>query len=126
MALFFLQTRFVQFAERQEANNVDGTKEGIMIVLGLTDEDLERPTMTEADEVHVHDGKGGWAKVRVGDRVVLFEPGENKSTWNYLGPGPYTIEWLAIWRCGMGFLQLTTPTKGKGKGVNASVMKIAS
>ena len=94
------------------------------MILGLTAEDLERPTTTEVDEVPVHDGKGGSVMVRVGDQVELLE--SEVSSLDYLGPGPYTIEWLAQWRCGRYFLQLTTPTKGKGKGMNASKMKIAA
>jgi len=95
-----------------------------MIVLGLSKADLEKPTMTEVEEVYVHDGKGGSVKVHVGDQVELFKP--DKCTLEYLGPGPYTIEWLAQWRCGEDFLQLTTQTKGRGKGINASKIKIAS
>lgn len=95
-----------------------------MIVFGLTKEDLAKPTITEVDEVLVHDGKGGSAKVHVGDQVVLLKPND-ELMFNYLGPGPYTIEWLAQWRCGRHFLQLTTPTKGQGRGVNASHLKIA-
>jgi len=95
------------------------------MIIGLTKADLEKPTTTEVNEVYVHDGKGGSAKVRVGDQVELIL-GAEKSTLEYLGPGPYTIEWLARWRCGRHFLQLTTPTKGKGKGVNASEFKIVS
>ena len=96
------------------------------MVLGLTQADLEKPTITEVDEVHVHDGMGGRAKVRVGDQVEVYKPDQNKGTLEYLGSGPYTIEWLAQWRCGRHFLQLTTPTKGGGKGVNASSLKIVS
>ena len=96
------------------------------MVLGLSESDLERPTTIEVEELSVHDGKGGIAKVCVGDKVEVFDPDENTSTLDYLGPGPYTIEWLARWRCGRGFLQLTTPTKGKGKGVNASRIRITS
>lgn len=95
-----------------------------MIVFGLTKEDLKKPTLTEVDEAQVHDGKGGSATVRVGDQVEIFEPAKNKSTFKYLGPGSYIIEWLAQWRCGRDFVQLTTPTKGNGKGVNASKLKI--
>ncbi|MBD3359170.1 MAG: hypothetical protein GF365_00460 [Candidatus Buchananbacteria bacterium] len=96
------------------------------MVLGLTKADLKKPTMVAVAEVHVHDGKGGSAKVQVGDQVEVFEPDLNKVTLDYLGPGPYTIEWLAQWRCGRHFLQLSTPTKGKGKGVNAYKLKIVS
>jgi hypothetical protein len=96
------------------------------MILGLTKADLEKPTTIEVSEVYVHDGKGGSAKVSVGDQVEVYNPSENRSTLEYLGPGPYTIEWLAQWRCGRHFLQLTTPTKGKGKGVNASQLKIVS
>ncbi|MBU1164885.1 hypothetical protein KKA15_04995 [Patescibacteria group bacterium] len=96
------------------------------MILGLTKEDLEKPTITEVEEVRVHDGRGGAATVRVGDQVEVFKPEENKLTLAYLGPGPYTIEWTAQWRCGRDFLQLTTPTKGKGKGVNASKFQIVS
>ena len=95
------------------------------MILGLSKADLEKPTMTEVKEVHVHDGKGGSVIVRIGDQVEVFKPDKNKSTLEYLGPGPYTIEWLAKWRCGRDFLQLTTPTEGEGKGVNASKIKIA-
>ena len=68
-------------------------------VFGLSKEDLERPTTTEVEELFIHDGKGGSAKVRVGDQVELLEP-DDESGLKYLGPGPYTIEWLAKWRCG--------------------------
>jgi hypothetical protein len=95
-----------------------------MTVIGLTKEQLERPTLTGVNEVFVHDEEGGFVPVHVGDQVEIFEPTNNKSTLEYLGPGPYTIEWLARWRCGRGFLQLTTPTKGSGKGVNADKIKI--
>lgn len=96
------------------------------MVLGLTKEDLKKPTTTEVQEVHVHDGKGGSAIVRVGDKVELLNPNHDKSSLDYLGPGPYTIEWLYKYRCGREFLQLTTPTKGGGKGISAARMKIAS
>ena len=96
-----------------------------MAVLGLTKADLEKPTMVEVNEVHVHDGKGGSAKVRVGDQVDLLKP-DDKFMLDYLGTGPYTIEWLAQWRCGRDFLQLVTPTKGRGQGVNASYLRIVS
>lgn len=94
------------------------------VVFGLSEEDLKNPTMTELEEVCVHDGKGGTAKVRVGDKVELLNP-DDEYHLDYLGPGPYTIEWLARWRCGRKFLQLTT-TKGKGKGMNADSLKVAS
>ncbi|MCX6744591.1 MAG: hypothetical protein NTX82_03645 [Candidatus Parcubacteria bacterium] len=94
--------------------------------LDLTKADPKKPTITEMREVRVHDGKGGSAIVQVGDKVDLLDPVNNTSGLEYLGPGPYTIEWLARWRCGAEFLQLTTPTKGEGKGINACEMKIAS
>jgi len=96
------------------------------MIFGLTKDDLEKPTMTAVEEVYVHDGKGGSAIVHVGDQVELFKPEKNKSTFDYLGPGPYTIEWLAQWRCGRNFLQLATQTAGNGKGINASQLKIVS
>jgi hypothetical protein len=92
----------------------------MVMVLGLIKDDLEKPTMVAVDEVHVHDGKGGSAKVRVGDQVEVFEPDKHKTTLDYLGP----IEWLAQWRCGRDFVQLSTPKNGNGKGVNACKLKI--
>lgn len=94
------------------------------MILGLTEDDLKKPTITEVEEVSVHDGKGGAAKVRVGDKVELLRPRKNRTGFDYLGPGPYTIEWLARWRCGREFLQLTTPKNGSGKGINANEMKV--
>jgi hypothetical protein len=96
----------------------------MVMVLGLTKDDLEKPTMVAVDEVHVHDGKGGSAKVHIGDQVEVFEPDKHKNTLDYLGPGPYTIEWLAQWRCGRNFVQLSTLKNGNGKGVNACKLKI--
>ena len=84
-----------------------------------------KPTMVKVQEVRVHDGKGGGVEVRMRDQVELLRP-NNKSMLEYLGPGPYTIEWLGRWRCGRGFLQLKTKEKGRGKGVNASELKAAS
>ena len=95
------------------------------MIFGLTEEDLAKETLTEVDEVAVHDGKGGISKVRVGDQVEIFEPAKNKSTVDYLGPGPYTITWLARWRCNREFLQLTNQ-KNESMGVNNNVIKIAS
>jgi hypothetical protein len=97
-----------------------------MTILGLFKTDLEKPTTQTIQEVHVHDGNGGSAKVCVGDQVEIFNPVKNKRTLDFLGPGPYTIEELGRWKCGREYVQLTTRKKGTGNGVNASKLKIVS
>ena len=93
-----------------------------MIVLGLSEEDLEKPTITEVAEVHVHDGKGGSAKVRKGGYVSLLEHDEFLN--GYLGPGPYEVTWTAEWRCGRDYCSVKA-NNGKTMGINASKLKIA-
>ena len=92
-----------------------------MIVFGLTEEDLKKPTLTAASEVHVHDGFGGWTKARNGDRVSPVE--YDKFLMDHLGPWPYEVTYTAQWRCGMGYCQVKSHC-GKTMGVNASQLKI--
>jgi len=93
-----------------------------MIVLGLSKEDLEKPTITEVAEVHVHDGKGGSAVVRKGDKVSPKD--YSKFLMEHLGPWPYEVTWTAQWRCGMGYCQVKS-NSGETMGINASELTIA-
>ena len=93
-----------------------------MIVLGLTKEDLEKPTITEVAEVHVHDGNGGSAMVRKGGHVSLLEHDDFLN--GRLSPGPYEVTWTAIWRCGRGYCSVKADN-GETMGINASELKIA-
>ena len=78
----------------------------------------------EVKEAYVDDGKKGIIKVCVGDQVELKNP-DDKQMLNYLGPGPYTIEWMCKWRCGRYFLQVKTSGRSGG-GANTYKFKIST
>jgi|GEM_PF-3802740 hypothetical protein len=94
-----------------------------MVIFGQID--LEKPNQVKVNEADVHDGKGGFCTVHPGDQVELVDKSD-ESMNRWLGPGPYTIEWIGQWRCGRKSLYLkTTGGDNSGEpGSHASDFKI--
>jgi hypothetical protein len=97
-------------------------RRNVMIILGLSNEEIEKPTITETEEVYVHSENGG-ALVRKGDKVSPLN--ENEFLIEYLGQPPYEVKWTGVWRCGRQFCEVKS-SNGKTMGINANRLKIAA
>lgn len=93
-----------------------------MTVFGLSDEQKKLPTTSEVNFLYLPDKEGNKVLVYRGDKVDLSDTFDKDLILRCLGLGPYKISWLALWRCGMGYVSLENE-KGETLGMNASDLK---